>query len=91
MSPGLGALVQAVQRWLPPLRVLQSHFWTLFLSQLPVEGGLGSASISPWGGDPVSLALLGSHSPPTVQSPGKRWGGTESRGVTHAGARTDPV
>ena len=50
VSPGLGGLVQGVQRWLLPLQTLRSHFWMLFLLQPPVEGGLGSANVSPQGG-----------------------------------------
>lgn len=50
MSLRLRGLAQGVQRWLMPLWMLWSRFWMLLLSQLPVEGELGSANVSPQGG-----------------------------------------
>lgn len=61
------------------LRVLRSHFRTLFLSQPPVEGGLGSANVSPQGGDRFRGSPGVSRPPQGVQSPGKRREGSRGR------------
>lgn len=61
------------------LRVLRSHFRMLFLSQPPVEGGLGSANVSPQGGDRFRGSPGVSRPPQGVQSPGKRREGSRGR------------
>lgn len=93
MSPSLGGLVQGVQPWLLPVQRLQSHFWMLFLSQLPLEGELGLANVT--SGGTSSPAPLGSHSPAPPQGFRALGGsgaaqGAGSGGVTHAGNRSDP-
>lgn len=71
--------VQGVQRWPVHLRMLRSHFWTLFLLQPPVEGGLGSANVSLRGG-PLEGLPWGLTAPPGGSEPWEAVEGTQGAG-----------